>query len=104
MAKRRAARRTNKSDFVRALPENMPATEVVARAKEAGLTLSAAYVHSIRTIARRGRPTRLTTDVIGRRVKIADLLLALAAEVGLSRAIAVLEADRAKVAQLLGPD
>ena len=38
----------NKSKFVRALPRSMPAKEVVARAKAAGITLTDKYVSTIR--------------------------------------------------------
>jgi regulator of extracellular matrix RemA (YlzA/DUF370 family) len=43
----------SKSAFVRGLPASMPAKEVVAKAKAAGLTLSDRYVHVIRSIAKR---------------------------------------------------
>jgi hypothetical protein len=38
-----------KTEFVRALPEGMSAKEVVARAKQKGLTLSEAHVYNIRS-------------------------------------------------------
>lgn len=44
---------SSKSAFVRGLPASMPAKEVVAKAKAAGLTLSDRYVHVIRSIAKR---------------------------------------------------
>jgi hypothetical protein len=44
---------SSKSAFVRGLPASMPAKEVVAKAKSAGLTLSDRYVHVIRSIAKR---------------------------------------------------
>jgi hypothetical protein len=43
----------SKSAFVRGLPASLPAKEVVAKAKVAGLTLSDRYVHVIRSIAKR---------------------------------------------------
>lgn len=43
----------SKSAFVRDLPASMPAKEVSARAKAAGLTISDRYVHVIRSIAKR---------------------------------------------------
>jgi hypothetical protein len=43
----------SKSAFVRGLPATLPAKEVVAKAKSAGLTLSDRYVHVIRSIAKR---------------------------------------------------
>lgn len=53
-AKKSAAKTvSSKSAFVRGLPASMPAKEVVAKAKAAGLTLSDRYVHVIRSIAKR---------------------------------------------------
>ena len=53
-AKKSASKTTSsKSAFVRGLPASMPAKEVVAKAKAAGLTLSDRYVHVIRSIAKR---------------------------------------------------
>lgn len=50
----------NKSAFVRSLPVDMSAKEAVARAKEAGLSISESYVHTIRSAAKRkeGKPNR----------------------------------------------
>jgi hypothetical protein len=52
-AKKPSAKTPSKSAFVRGLPASMPAKEVVAKAKSAGLTLSDRYVHVIRSIAKR---------------------------------------------------
>lgn len=52
-AKKSASKLPSKSAFVRGLPASMPAKEVVAKAKAAGLTLSDRYVHVIRSIAKR---------------------------------------------------
>jgi len=52
-AKKSPAKSPSKSAFVRGLPASMPAKEVVAKAKAAGLTLSDRYVHVIRSIAKR---------------------------------------------------
>jgi len=52
-AKKPSAKTPSKSAFVRGLPASMPAKEVVAKAKAAGLTLSDRYVHVIRSIAKR---------------------------------------------------
>lgn len=50
----------NKSEFVRSLPAEMSAKDVVAKAREEGLTLTEAYVHTIRSAAKRkeGKPGR----------------------------------------------
>jgi hypothetical protein len=52
-AKKLISKSPSKSAFVRGLPASMPAKEVVAKAKAAGLTLSDRYVHVIRSIAKR---------------------------------------------------
>jgi len=53
-------RTENKSAFVRDLPMEMAAKEVVAKAREAGLVLTENYVHTIRSAAKRkeGEPGR----------------------------------------------
>lgn len=50
----------NKSEFVRSLPHATPAAEVVAQAKSAGLTISAAYVYAIRAAAKKAGKTPKT--------------------------------------------
>jgi hypothetical protein len=52
-AKKSAAKLPSKSAFVRGLPATIPAKDVVAKAKAAGLTVSDRYVHVIRSIAKR---------------------------------------------------
>jgi hypothetical protein len=52
-AKKSSSKLPSKSAFVRGLPPSMPAKEVVAKAKTAGLALSDRYVHVIRSIAKR---------------------------------------------------
>jgi hypothetical protein len=49
-----AAKKINKSAFVRGLPGELSAKEVVAKAKEQGLTLTEAYVYTIRSASKRG--------------------------------------------------
>lgn len=44
-----------KTAFVRQLPEDMPAKEVVDKAKAAGIELSEAYVYEIRSAAKRAK-------------------------------------------------
>ncbi len=51
-SKKSAGKTVSKSAFVRDLPVSMPAKEVSARAKAAGLTISDRYVHVIRSIAK----------------------------------------------------
>jgi hypothetical protein len=50
MPKKRAAKRTtNKSAFIRNLPAETSAADVVAKAKAAGLTLTPAFVYAVRS-------------------------------------------------------
>ena len=44
----------SKAEFVRGLPQTMPAKQVVEKAKESGLKLTTAYVYVIRSQARTG--------------------------------------------------
>lgn len=96
----------------------MPAKEVVAKAKAQGMTLTVPYVYSIRTASkaaakkagaaggspRRGRPpTAAASNVTGSRsARVEDLLRAAAAEIGLSHAIGLLQAEQQKVRSVLG--
>jgi hypothetical protein len=99
----------NKSAFVRGLPSNMPAKDVVEKAKAQGMKISVAYVYSIRTAAKAGA-RRANTAAGGAPVaksfttggRAEDLLRAVAAELGLSRAIGLLQAEQAKVRAVLG--
>ncbi len=51
--KKASPKPVSKSAFVRGLPPSLPAKEVVAKAKSAGLKISDRYVHVIRSIAKR---------------------------------------------------
>ena len=44
--------KANKSAFIRSLPVDMPATEVIAKAKAANLKLTPAFVYAIRSKSR----------------------------------------------------
>jgi hypothetical protein len=62
-----SSRRVNKSAFVRALPETLSAAQVVAKAKEAGITLSEKHVSVIRSLARsKTRAAAPKARVVGR--------------------------------------
>jgi len=85
--------------FIRRTPGK--AKDVVAKAKRVGLKLTEAYVYAVRTMDRRRvaslRPVtpRRTAPHHARSVPGAeDLLRAIAAEIGLSRSIELLEAQR----------
>lgn len=103
--KSRSGAKPNKSAFVRNLPQDMPAAEVIDKAKAEGLTLTPAYVYSIRTAARRRGGGAVAA--VGRRAssgggRVEDLLRAVAAEIGLSRAIGLLQAEQKRVRAFLG--
>jgi hypothetical protein len=101
-----------KSAFVRSLP-SLPAKEVVEQAKAAGITLKPKQVYNIRAAAK-GKSAKKTTAKNGAShavsglssrkspARIAELLLAVAAEMGLARAIELLEGERRKVQSILG--
>jgi hypothetical protein len=106
----------SKAAFVRSLPTSMSAKEVVAKAKALGITLTDAYVYNVRATSKAGKAKssrRVSTGSRSRKgrtitVRLSgaraaeDLLRAVAAELGLARAIAVLEADHARIRKLLG--
>jgi hypothetical protein len=112
-SKKTASKKVNKSAFVRSLPATMPAKDVVERAKAQGVKLTVAYVYSIRTAAKLGarRLARGDAPAGGRSpngmvpsssARVEDLLRAVAAELGLSRAIGLLQAEQAKVRAVIG--
>ena len=112
-AKQSAKSKISKAAFVRSLPTSTPAKEVVAKAKSQGITLTDAYVYNVRATSKAGKGKKsskrgssstrrpLTVKVGGGR-GAEDLLRAVAAELGLARAIAVLETEHARVRKLLG--
>ena len=101
----------NKSAFVRGLPGSLSAVDVISRAKAAGFSLSAGQVYSIRAAANakarragsvaapRGRGRAVSSHPAGGSAEA--LLRAIAAEVGLARAIEVLQSERARVLSAL---
>jgi hypothetical protein len=101
---------TSKAAFVRGLPSDTPAKEVVAKAKALGLSLSVNYVYNIRgaakTSAKNRRATTRSAAAVSRPIAgstaAESLLKAVAAEVGLGRAIEVLSGEHARVRALLG--
>jgi hypothetical protein len=110
------AKRMTKADFVRSLPVTTPAKEVVAKAKEAGIALTDMYVYNVRSTskasAKKGngrKPSSRTVAAVRGPHKVAaavgsveELLKAIAAEIGLGRAIAVLQGERDRVRAVLG--
>jgi hypothetical protein len=57
---KKASKALNKSEFVRSMPEGLSAAEIVAKAKAAGMSLTAGHVYTIRAAAKRkeGIPAR----------------------------------------------
>jgi hypothetical protein len=90
--------------------------EIVAKAKAAGIKFGVGYVYNVRGYdktagKRRATPKRSASMAIatngGRsasiaQVKTADLLIAVAAELGLGRAMEILAGERARVRAVIG--
>jgi hypothetical protein len=108
----------SKAAFVRSLAAATPAKEVVTKAKERGMKLTESYVYNVRgaaKAARRKRTGSLRSALVARPAAAAaaategaktglsteDLLRAVGAELGLTRAIEVLQAERARVHAVL---
>jgi hypothetical protein len=112
MGTKRTSRKTTKADFVRNLPPSTPAKEVIAKAKAAGLSLSKTYVYLVRGHAKTKAPTKRRATPARRGASVArpittmssaeDLLKAVAAEVGLGRAMVILAGERARLRAVLG--
>jgi hypothetical protein len=102
-----------KSDFVRSQPADMPAKEVVAKAKVAGLSISDNYVYTLRYEAKKkagktpgaSKGSKKTASVKSTKVSsngVEDLLRAAASEIGLSRAIMILQEQQTVLRAALG--
>ncbi|MGA7118484.1 MAG: hypothetical protein WBY94_00230 [Polyangiaceae bacterium] len=105
---------------MRALPSSTPAKEVVAKAKAAGLPITKDYVYSVRSADRRIKRKSAVKSIAAKpeltaaavvhgseavpkvSTKAESLLKAIAAEIGLGNAIAVLQRERARVRELIG--
>jgi hypothetical protein len=97
---------TTKAAFVRNLPTTIPAKAVVAQAKAAGMKLSANYVYLIRRAAKENRGSVRAGRSVPRPISSASstesLLKVVAAELGLGRAIEILQSERAHVSAVIG--
>lgn len=110
MPKPAGKKKLSKAAFVRSLPSTTPAKEVVAKAKAQGMVLSDAYVYNVRATSktrkaggRGGRRGPAPASLGGSGTRNAeDLLRAVASELGLARAISVLQAEHSRVRKLLG--
>lgn len=104
------AKKVNKSAFVRSLPRSMTAKEVVAKGKAQGITLSVPLVYVARAQAKKktgkrgpGRPRKNAAPAAAAAATgVEGLLRAAAAEIGLSRAMAILAEQRDAVRAVLG--
>jgi hypothetical protein len=104
-----------KAGFVRSLPANLTAKEVVAKAKTANITVTEKQVYNIRSAARvarkakrakaNGRSSARPANGAPARPAAArsaeDVLRAVGAELGLAHAIAVLEDEHRRVRRLI---
>jgi hypothetical protein len=95
----------SKSAFIRSLPSSMPAKEVVKQAKATGIKLNVGYVYNVRQAAKSKRASTITPTAklpantgswsVAKHAE--TLLRAVAAEIGLGRAIELLHGERARV-------
>lgn len=65
--KKTAAKKPNKSAFIRNFPAGTPAAEIVTKAKAAGLKLSPAFVYAVRSKAKAGDTEKKTPGSPGRK-------------------------------------
>jgi hypothetical protein len=95
---------TSKAAFVRGLPSSTPAKEVVSKAKAAGMKLTESYVYNVRGAAKKkgGAGPKAAPTSQSSSSSVESLLRAVGSELGLARAIAVLQEERAKVRSVLG--
>jgi len=97
-----------KSGYVRSLPASLSAKDVIAKAKTVGLSLSEAHVYAIRSEAKRKKKNGVhkapavhhTSHAVGSH-QAEELLKALGAELGFTRAMSVLRAEHDRVHRLL---
>jgi len=115
-AKKSTPRGPSKAAFVRSLPSNTPAKEVVAKARSAGIVLDVGYVYNVRSTSKSSAKKRsgkveaaAAQQANGGSPKASrdasateSLLMAVGSELGLGRAIEILEAERARVRAVLG--
>jgi hypothetical protein len=102
----------SKADFVRSLSKTMPATLVIERGKAAGVQLSKNYVYRVRSWANAAKsqnkkapkttPTATKSAAATLDSSAERLLKAVAAEIGLGRAVEILSGERARVRAVIG--
>jgi hypothetical protein len=95
----------NKSEFIRKLPNDLPAAEVVKRAKAAGITLNAGLVYAVRsnerhkTDSKAGTPRAVAASSGSLRTQEAQFVN-LALDLGLARAEGLLASLRQRLLSL----
>ncbi|MCC6526090.1 MAG: hypothetical protein IT373_25815 [Polyangiaceae bacterium] len=98
---------TLKSEFILAHP-GLPAKDIVAKGKDAGLALTEKYIYTIRSVDRSRKLHAALRAAPGGGLRTGTgaaaetLLVSVAAELGLGRAIEVLESHRRTVLGALG--
>lgn len=110
-AKKTAKTSSSKADFVRAHADLSP-KEIVEKGKAEGVKLNASYVYNVRNYEKSKTQKKVTkraahratarkapsvTRSIATNTSAEDLLRAVAAELGLGRAIELLQGERARV-------
>lgn len=99
-------KKQTKTSFVLGLPSSMSARVVVAKAKAAGIPMTDKLVWAIRSDARKKKghaPKKKAARATSKHSShtAAELLRAVAAELGLSHAMAILKAEHDRVHRLL---
>src|SRR3954470_16963106 len=105
MAAKKGPKKKSKASFVCELPSTTPAKEVVAKAKAAGISLTEGYVYNVRATSKSAKSPKTNgvaasapraskavaapTARTKRGSSVEDLLRAVAAELGLARAIEI---------------
>jgi hypothetical protein len=113
-----SANKLSKSDFIRSQPASMAAKALVAKAKAAGLSIRVNQVYKVRGYDKTTAKTKVTKPEAKRaaspaksapaprpvatRSSVEDLLRAVAAEIGLQRAMEILAGERARVRAVIG--
>jgi len=103
-------KKPSKAQIVRELPLSMSAREVIAHAKKGGVDLQESYVYNVRTAMKMKRAGNghIHVDPVGADdprglSRAEELLISAASEVGLPRALEVLEGMRAPLSEFLSP-
>lgn len=111
MANTSATKKLTKTAFVKAQPASLTAKEVIAKGKSAGVELTEKAVYAIRYEAKRAAKkksqskgsSKLTHVRSSKRASgVEDLLRAAASEIGLSRAISILQDQQRSLRSVLG--